>query len=208
MLHRRRVFAATIVALFVAQTIAFSSNKQAPLETDVPLEIVVTVEVLGSPREVVPDLPAVEGPVANPIYSVRGTAYNSMVSQTNAQPFVTATGARTSWGIVAVSRDLLGGDLPYGSLVRLRDLGNFHNGRGAGAYQQLLDDTVFVVEDTMHPRKRNQIDLWFADYAAALAWGVRQVEVEVVRYGRDGPTLEPTVVEVEFDAPVTWLASR
>jgi hypothetical protein len=60
----------------------------------------------------------------------------------------------------------------------------------------------------MHPRKRNQIDLWFADYAAALAWGVRQVEVEVVRYGRDGPTLEPTVAEVEFDAPVTWLASR
>jgi 3D (Asp-Asp-Asp) domain-containing protein len=236
MLHRRRVFAATIVALFFAQTIALSSNKQLQNEkavqlavvvkvqvvapdvdadppaveepTEVPLDVVVTVELLDVPSDVVPNLPAVEGPVANPVYSVRGTAYNSMVSQTNSQPFITATGARTGWGVVAVSRDLLGGDLPYGTLVRLRDLGNYHNGRGAGAYQDLLDDTVFVVEDTMHPRKRNQIDLWFADYAAAMAWGVRQLEVEVVRYGRDGPTLEPPVAEVAFDAPVTWLASR
>jgi 3D (Asp-Asp-Asp) domain-containing protein len=237
MLHRRRVWAATIVALLFAQTIAFSPNRQDqdPAEVDlavvatvellaaprvagaspaaegptsVPLAVDVTVELLAEPLDVVVVVPAVEGPVANPVYSVRGTAYNSMVSQTNAQPFITATGARTGWGIVAVSRDLLGGDLPYGTLVRLRDLGNYHNGRGAGAYQPLLDETVFVVEDTMHPRKRNQIDLWFADYAAALAWGVRQVEVEVVRYGRDGPTLEPTVAEVEFDAPVTWLASR
>jgi len=129
------------------------------------------------------------------------------VSQTNAQPFTTATGTRTAWGIVAVSRDLLGEDLPYGSLVRLRDLGSFATGRGAGTYQALLDATLFVVEDTMHPRKWNQIDLWFADYASALAWGVRQLEVEVVRYGRTGPTLE-AAAESGFEAPVTWLASR
>jgi hypothetical protein len=92
--------------------------------------------------------------------------------------------------------------------VRLRDLGNFHTGRGAGAYQALLDANLFVVEDTMHPRKTEQIDLWFADYASAVAWGVRRLEVEVVRYGRDGPHARPGHRENGFDAPVTWLASR
>jgi 3D (Asp-Asp-Asp) domain-containing protein len=208
MLHRRRVIATTIVALLVAQTVAFSSPKHAPAEPVVALALTVAVEVLAEPRVVASLERIVEGPVANPVFSVRGTAYNSMVSQTNDQPFITATGQRTGWGIVAVSRDLLGGDLPYGTLVRLRDLGNYHNGRGSGVYQDLLDETVFVVEDTMHPRKRNQIDLWFADYASALAWGVRQIEVEVVRYGRDGPTIEPPDDVVPFDAAVTWIASR
>jgi 3D (Asp-Asp-Asp) domain-containing protein len=208
MLHRRRVIAATIVALLVAQTAAFGSDKTAPAEPVVALALTVAVDVLAEPRVVDWPAPVAEGPVANPVLSVRGTAYNSMVSQTNDQPFVTATGQRTGWGIVAVSRDLLGADLPYGTLVRLRDLGNFHNGRGAGAYQDLLDDTTFVVEDTMHPRKRNQIDVWFADHASALAWGVRRIEVEVVRHGRDGPTLEPPEDEPPFDASVTWIASR
>jgi 3D (Asp-Asp-Asp) domain-containing protein len=209
MLHRRRVIATTIVALLVAQTVAFSSPKHAPAEPVVALALAVAVEVLAEPRVVASMERIVEGPVSNPVFSVRGTAYNSMVSQTNDQPFITATGRRTGWGIVAVSRDLLGGDLPYGTLVRLRDLGNYHNGRGSGVYQDLLDETVFVVEDTMHPRKRNQIDLWFADYASALAWGVRQIEVEVVRYGRDGPTIEPSDDDdVPFDAAVTWIASR
>jgi 3D (Asp-Asp-Asp) domain-containing protein len=208
MLHRRRVIAATIVVLLVAQTAAFGSDKPAPPEPVVALPVTVSIEVRAEPRAVEPLERIAEGPLANPVLSVRGTAYNSMVSQTNDQPFITATGRRTGWGIVAVSRDLLGDDLPYGTLVRLRDLGNYHNGRGAGAYQHLLDDTLFVVEDTMHPRKRNQIDLWFADYASALAWGVRQIEVEVVRYGRDGPTLAPPEDEVPFDASVTWIASR
>ena len=208
MMHSRRVIATTIVALLLAQTMAFSSPKPAPAEPVLALQLTVSVELLPEARVVEPGPRVVEGPVANLVLSVRGTAYNSMVSQTNDQPFVTATGRRTGWGVVAVSRDLLGTDLPYGTLVRLRDLGNFHSGRGAGAYQSLLDETVFVVEDTMHPRKRNQIDLWFAEYASALAWGVRQLEVEVVRYGRDGPTLDRPDEESPFDASVTWIASR
>lgn len=208
MAHRRRVFAATLVAMVIAQTLAFSAPKDAPPEPVVALELVPTVEILAAPRAVEPTRTVVEGPVANPVFTVRATAYNSLESQTNAQPFITATGARTSWGIIAVSRDLLGADLPYGTLVRLTDLGNFHSGRGAGAYQALLDAKLFVVEDTMHPRKSDQVDLWFADYASAVAWGVRRLEVEVVRYGRDGPLLDAAIAENGFRAPVTWFASR
>jgi len=207
MAHRRRALFATLLALAIAQTLAFSAPKDAPPEPLLALAITPVVELRDAPSEARPTEPVVVGPIANPVFTVRATAYNSLESQTNSQPFITATGRRTDWGIIAVSRDLLGGDLPYGTLVRLRDLGAFHTGRGPGAYQTLLDATLFVVEDTMHPRKRQQVDLWFADYASAVAWGVRRLEVEVVRYGCDGPILDPAA-ENRFDAPITWLASR
>jgi 3D (Asp-Asp-Asp) domain-containing protein len=205
--HRRRAFVATIVALAIAQTLAFSSPKQAPPE------VVVDPgskrgRVLGPSRSS-SNASCREGPaIANPVFRLRATAYNSMVSQTNAQPFVTATGQRTRWGIVAVSRDLLGGDLPYGSLVRLRDLGSFHNGPRRRRLPSLLDDTVFVVEDTMHPRKRTRSISGSPTTRARSPGASASVEVEVVRYGRDGPTLEPIVADVEVRRPVTWLASR
>lgn len=178
-------------------------------EIIVPLLVEPQLEILEHAVLEPPAAPIVMGPTGHPTLVVRATAYNSLESQTNAQPFITATGERTRWGIIAVSRDLLGTDLPYGSLVRLRDLGNFHTGRGAGAYQSLLDGTeVFIVEDTMHPRKTQQIDLWFADYASAVNWGVRRIEVELVRYGRSGPVLDEVFAASEFSVDPRWLALR
>jgi 3D (Asp-Asp-Asp) domain-containing protein len=143
----------------------------------------------------------VQGP-SLPVYTLRATAYNSVPEQTNSQPFVTATGTRTRFGIIAVSRDLLPKHIPYGSLVRIRDLGNFHDGRGYGRYQAMLDgQDHFIVEDTLNIRKQQQIDLWFETVPQALEWGVRRVEVEVVRYGRDGPFLQTEGVPIEV-APV------
>ena len=178
----------------------------------VSLFVTPVVEILDEPREVVDHVRPVLGPrpapESGPALQVRATAYNSLENQTNSQPFITATGERTRWGIIAVSRDLLGEELPYGSLVRLTDLGNFHTGRGAGAFQTLLDGTgTFIVEDTMHPRKFNQIDVWFQDYASAVNWGVRRLEVEVVRLGRVAEPGED--VEAEgFQVDPRWLAAR
>ena len=207
MAHRLRAFFAGLAAVLLAQALALSAPKDAPPESVVDLAVHATVELSATARETDRLPPVAAGPIAHPVLELRATAYHSMVSQTNAQPFITATGIRTGWGILAVSRDLLAADLPYGSLVRLRDLGDAA-GRGAGAYQALLDATLFVVEDTMHPRKRQQVDVWFADYASALAWGVRRVEVEVVRYGRDGPTIDASVAQTGFVGPVTWFAAR
>jgi 3D (Asp-Asp-Asp) domain-containing protein len=148
------------------------------------------------------------GPEPTPRLVLRATGYNSVAGQTDATPYVTATGARTRFGVVAVSRDLLGGSLPYGSLVRLRDLGSYYTGRGAGAFQKLLDSqTLFIVEDTMHSRKSQQIDVWFPDYSTAISWGVRKVEVEVVRYGRFGPELDTAHAE-DFEAVPQLVALR
>ncbi len=220
---------ATVIVLVIAALItAFSASGEAPdgasldpidvmvevtlviaHEPSVALGLQPSIELLAEPRALEHEPPAIKGPIANPLLEVRATAYNSLESQTNSQPFVTATGAQTRWGIIAVSRDLLDFDLPYGSLVRLRDLGNFHNGRGYGAYQTLLDSTdLFVVEDTMHPRKVNQIDVWFADYASAVNWGVRRVELDVIRYGREGPVLDQFFADGAFEVEPRWLAAR
>lgn len=196
----------------IALTTAFSAPREplaaAPVDPVVDVGVAPIVELRDAPRVVTDHVGTAHGPEANPVFTVRATAYNSLVAQTDAQPFITATGARTRWGIVAVSRDLLGTTLPYGSLVRLRDLGSFQGGRGAGAYDALLDGLVFTVEDTMHPRKRGQIDVWFAEHADAVRWGVRRLEVELVRYGRTGPVLDPLALAADADAAPVWLAAR
>ncbi len=114
--------------------------------------------------------------------NVRSTGYNSLSSQTDRTPHVTATGARTRFGIIAVSRDLLR-TIPYGSRVRLEDMGSWSGG-GRGKYSQMLSEMVFVVEDTMHPRKSGTIDVWFPARRQAIQWGVRRLRVTVLQLGR------------------------
>ncbi|HEX2862935.1 MAG TPA: hypothetical protein VHN99_00075, partial [Deinococcales bacterium] len=91
-----------------------------------------------------------------PTYTLMATAYNSLPNQTDGNPFITATGARTRFGIVALSRDMLR-RIPYGSLLRLDDL--------SGRYSGTFANMTFVVEDTMHPSKYQQIDVWFPAYS-------------------------------------------
>ncbi len=198
-----------VIGLAIASLIAALSQEQRQQQ----LVVTPQVELLAIPRSVAPSLAvaiaspavAVHGP-APPILTLRATAYNSLVSQTDAQPHITATGARTHFGIIAVSRDLLGNIIPYGSLVRLRDLGSYHHSRGVGKFQALLDQQgLFIVEDTMHPRKRQQIDVWFEYHSEAISWGLRKIELEVVRHGRDGPLLE--LAAAPFDATPQLLAS-
>lgn len=175
------------IGLVLASLItAFGTPPDTALDIDVMITPVVTVAQ--QPLELKPQ--PLLGPVANPVLEVKATGYNSLVSQTDSTPNITATGEKTRFGIIAVSRDLLGDELPYGSLVRIREHGSYYNGRGAGRYQDLLDtQDLFIVEDTMHQRKQNQVDVWFPRLSDALNWGVRQAEVEIIRYGRGGPEL-------------------
>lgn len=113
---------------------------------------------------------------------LQATAYTSSVRETDGTPFVTATGARTRLGILAVSPDLLR-VLPYGTQVRLRDLGSVY-GRGRGQFDYLFQGRVFVVADVMHPRMREKVDVWLPDRATALRFGRRLVQLEVVAYPR------------------------
>ena len=114
---------------------------------------------------------------------VRSTAYNSLSSQTDSSPFRTATGARTRFGVVALSRDLLR-SIPYGSKVVLEDMGSWSNGSGRGKYNAMLSKMIFVVEDTMHPRKKGTVDVWFPARRQAIQWGARKLRIRIVQLGR------------------------
>ncbi len=116
-------------------------------------------------------------------FTLKASGYNSHVSQTDNSPHITATGARTRFGVVALSRDMLR-SIPYGSRVRIEDMGSWHNGRGYGRYNGMLNRTVFVVEDTMHPRMSGRVDVWFYGQRQAMSWGVRRVRLTVLQYGR------------------------
>jgi hypothetical protein len=60
----------------------------------------------------------------------------------------------------------------------------------------------------MHARKRQQIDVWFGDYASAVNWGVRELEVRVVRYGYDGPLLD-RLADAPFEGrPILTASAR
>lgn len=88
------------------------------------------------------------------------TAYNSLPNQTDSTPHVTASGTRTRPGVIAVSRDLLP-TFPYGTRARILD----HN---CGTR---IPNPYLVVEDTMHRRKRQQVDVWMPNYSQAIQWG-------------------------------------
>ncbi len=118
-----------------------------------------------------------------PSYFLKSTAYNSSISQTDSSPRVTATGARTRFGVIALSPDMLG-SIPYGSQVTLEDMGALGSGAGRGRYNSMLQGVVFVVEDTMNPRISRTVDIWFYSRSMALRWGKRQVKLTILRYGR------------------------
>lgn len=86
------------------------------------------------------------------------TAYSSTPDQTDDTPFITASGSTVRRGVVAANF------LRFGTKVRLPD--NF-------------GDDVFVVEDRMHERFSDRLDIWMESREAARAWGVRYVAIEV-----------------------------
>jgi 3D (Asp-Asp-Asp) domain-containing protein len=120
---------------------------------------------------------------AGPSYFLKSTGYNSSVSQTDSSPRVTATGTRTRFGVIALSRDMLR-TIPYGSQVTLEDMGALGSGAGRGRFNSMLRGVVFIVEDTMNKRISRTVDVWFHSRSTAMRWGKRQVKLTILRYGR------------------------
>ncbi len=159
------------------------ASKQAPALKPAT-KPTVTVKPAAKPATKPTAKPALARPKASGrSLVVRSTAYNSMPGQTDASPFKTATGARTRFGIVALSRDLLR-SIPYGSRIVLEDMGSWSNGSGRGKYNAMLSKMIFVVEDTMHPRKTGTVDVWFPARRQAIQWGARKLRIRIVQLGR------------------------
>jgi len=102
-----------------------------------------------------------EEPSENPRkLKVMVTAYSSSVWETQGDPYITASGTYVRDGIVANNL------LSFGTEIKL---------------PEIFGDKVFVVEDRMHPRKGYyHVDIWFPSYEAALAFGSKLTEIEIL----------------------------
>jgi len=87
------------------------------------------------------------------------TAYSSAPEQTDSTPFITASGSYVRTGIAAANF------LPFNSRFKL---------------PELFDDRIFVIEDRMHKRFNNRIDIWFSTKEEAKNFGKKLAKVEIL----------------------------
>jgi len=87
------------------------------------------------------------------------TAYSSSVWETDDTPFITASGSYVHWGTVAANF------LPFGTKIRI---------------PSIYGDEVFEIKDRMHPRKKNQIDIWYPSRQEALDFGTKRNHIEIL----------------------------
>ncbi|MDO8558536.1 MAG: hypothetical protein Q7S09_05135 [bacterium] len=88
------------------------------------------------------------------------TAYSSSIDETDSTPFITASNTRVRDGVVATNM------LPFGTRIRM---------------PSLFGTKEFIVEDRMHRRHQNRIDIWFPSKKEALRFGIVQgALIEVV----------------------------
>lgn len=111
-----------------------------------------------------------------PTYSVKMTGYNAVVEQTNADPFTTASGAYSNPNIVAARSVDLADTLPYGTVIAIEPASP---SKSCGI--SVVDEQIGlrVVADSMHPRKRDQIDIMF-DQNRTVQLGDRSLNPAVV----------------------------
>ncbi|MBI1755437.1 3D domain-containing protein [Candidatus Azambacteria bacterium] len=92
-------------------------------------------------------------------FEVTTTAYSSTPDQTDDSPFTMANGKRVHDGAVAANF------LPFGTTVRFPDL---------------FGNKMFIVEDRMHRRFGDRVDVWMEKRADARAFGIQRARMEIV----------------------------
>lgn len=111
-----------------------------------------------------------ESPVATqPSYAVTMTAYNAVPSQTDDNPFETASGAYSNPEIVAARSRNLAEELPFGTIIEIDGSSALPtNTCGFGGVAPLIG--YRVIADTMNARYTDRVDLLFdteANYVKA-----------------------------------------
>jgi len=87
------------------------------------------------------------------------TAYSSTPEETDDTPFTTASMTRVRDGILAANF------LEFGTRVQI---------------PALFGDKVFVVEDRMHRRKTNFVDVWMPTKEDAINFGIHHTEIVIL----------------------------
>ena len=99
------------------------------------------------------------------------TSYNSLASQTDNSPCITANGYDVCKQFVLDGsyNTLATNILPIGTLVTI---------------PELFGDKIFVVRDRMNKRynDKNRADIWFPEYEQSKTFGVKQATLNVVAF--------------------------
>ena len=104
--------------------------------------------------------------------TVTASAYNSLKLQGEGNPQITAWGDTLRPGVrsIAVSRDLIKKGLDYLTPVKIEGF-----------------EGVYIVNDKMHPRWRNKIDIYMGiDRKQSLNWGRKKVQISFPAVEEDG----------------------
>ena len=87
------------------------------------------------------------------------TAYSSAPEQTDDTPFISASGRRVRTGIMAANF------LDFGTRVKI---------------PEYFGEQVFVVEDRMHRRKTDFVDIWMPTKQSALDFGIHRTTIVIL----------------------------
>ncbi len=93
------------------------------------------------------------------IIKVLVTAYSSCPNETDDTPLITASGSYVRPGVLAANF------LPFGTRVRL---------------PEIFGNRVFVVEDRLHEKHNDRVDVWFSSKEEALKFGYKISELEIL----------------------------
>lgn len=98
-------------------------------------------------------------PAARKIITTTITAYSSASDETDDTPYITASGTWVRDGVIAANF------LPLGTKVRL---------------PMLYGNKIFTVEDRMHSRYDDRMDIWMTDKYLAKRFGIAKTVVEIL----------------------------
>ena len=100
-----------------------------------------------------------------PKYPVTLTAYNAVPEQTDSDPYTTASGAYSDPDVVAARSADLADELPFGTVIAVSPASTTPT-CGLNVVGDMIG--FRVIADSMHSRKRNQIDILFE--AKPIGW--------------------------------------
>ncbi len=121
-------------------------------------EAELPVNAFSTPQTALTSAPGLK-PAPAAVKKVYVTAYSSSPEETDDTPFITASGKEVRDGIVASNF------LTMGTKVRI---------------PAIFGNKVFVVEDRMHPRMTNVVDVWMPSKNEAKQFGRVYAEIEIL----------------------------
>jgi 3D (Asp-Asp-Asp) domain-containing protein len=105
-----------------------------------------------------------------PAYQVTLTGYNAVPSQTDGDPFTTASGAYSNPDIVAARSVDLSDELPFGTVIDIEAGTSTANSCGYDVVKSQIG--LRVIADSMNPKMHNKVDILLQTGSAARTLGL------------------------------------